>query len=242
MCAHLLSISPIINEIGTVREGLAMNEITHSRRNDGFVLISDSLIGGVWKFDINTGKHELVIKDASLAGPTNRTELTAFGINGLRVQNDMLSYCNSGAQTFWKMQLHPNATSAGPAKIITSNIACDDFALDPHGIIAYVASPRNALVRLDTRIGAQLVVAGTFNESSSNNLSASSARFGTGYRDRGVCTLQRTVGRLLGRRKVVRGSVELTSEGLRKSDMAVGKESAGGEGARFLSYFHHKCH
>ncbi|KAL8757772.1 MAG: hypothetical protein Q9199_001984 [Rusavskia elegans] len=176
------------------------------------------------------------------AGPTNRTEFTAFGINGLRVQNNMLFYCNSGAQTLRKMQLHANVTSAGPAKLITSNIACDDFALDPHGIIAYVASPRSALIRLDTRIGAQLVVAGAFNESSSNNLSASSARFGTGNRDRGVCTLQRTVGHLLGRRKVVRGLVELTSKGLRKRDMATGKESEGGEGARFLSDFHHKCH
>ena len=55
--------------------------------------------------------------------------------------------------------------------------------LDPWGF-AYVASPRNALIQLDTRTGAQLVVAGTFNESISDIISASSARFGVGDSDR----------------------------------------------------------
>lgn len=96
---------PIINEIGTARDGLAMNGMTHLRRNDGFVLITDSLVSGVWKFDINNGKYELIIKDASMTRPANRTEFAAFGINGLRVQDDTLFYCNSGAQTFWKMHL-----------------------------------------------------------------------------------------------------------------------------------------
>ena len=67
--------------------------------------------------------------------------------------------------------------------LITTGIACDDFALDPWGF-AYVASPRNALIKLDTRTGAQLVVAGTFNESASDIISASSARFGVGDSDR----------------------------------------------------------
>ena len=47
-----------------------------------------------------------------------------------------------------------------------------------------MASPRNALIRLDTRTGSQLIVAGDFNQSSSNIISASSARFGVGDSDR----------------------------------------------------------
>ena len=47
-----------------------------------------------------------------------------------------------------------------------------------------MASPRNALIKLDTRTGAQLVVAGTFNQSGSDIVSASSARFGVGDSDR----------------------------------------------------------
>lgn len=47
-----------------------------------------------------------------------------------------------------------------------------------------MASPRNVLIRLNTRTGAQLVVAGTFADSSSDIISASSARFGKGDSDR----------------------------------------------------------
>ena len=47
-----------------------------------------------------------------------------------------------------------------------------------------MASPRNALIRLDTRTGSQLVVAGDFNQSSSDIISASSAQFGVGDSDR----------------------------------------------------------
>ena len=47
-----------------------------------------------------------------------------------------------------------------------------------------MASPSNALIKLDTRIGAQLVMAGTFNESDSDIISASSVRFGRVDSDR----------------------------------------------------------
>ena len=67
--------------------------------------------------------------------------------------------------------------------LVTSGLSCDDFALDPWGI-AYVASPSNALIRVDTRTGAQLVVAGTFDDTVSDIISASSVRFGTGVSDR----------------------------------------------------------
>ena len=46
-----------------------------------------------------------------------------------------------------------------------------------------MASPRNTLIRLDTRTGAQLVVAGTFANSSSDIIGASSASFGKGDSD-----------------------------------------------------------
>ncbi|KAL8840869.1 MAG: hypothetical protein Q9170_001133 [Blastenia crenularia] len=196
--------TPIIKEVGRVHEGIAMNGMTHIHQSDDFVLISDSLVGGVWKVHIKTGKHELVIKDASMDGPANETDFSAYGINGLRVKNNVLFYCNSGAQTFWKMPLHANATTAGPASLITSDIACDDFAIDDHDN-AYVASPRNALIRLDTRTGAQLVVAGTFNKSSSDILSATSARFGIGKWDRGSVYLTTNGGAFVGAPKGSQG-------------------------------------
>ncbi len=49
--------------------------------------------------------------------------------------------------------------------------------------IAYVASPSNALIRVDTKTGTQLVVAGSFNNTNSTIVSASSVQFGRGPSD-----------------------------------------------------------
>ena len=94
---------PVIKEIGTIPSALLLNGITRLRSKDNFVLISDTLLGGVWKFYVDTGKSQLVIKDPSMLGPANQTAFAAFGINGLRTQNRTLFYCNSGAQAFYKM-------------------------------------------------------------------------------------------------------------------------------------------
>ncbi|KAI4194338.1 MAG: hypothetical protein LQ350_007829 [Teloschistes chrysophthalmus] len=177
-----IATPPKVKEIGSIPSSLGLNGMTHLRKSDRFVLIADTLLGAVWKFDIDTGKYNLMIKDSSMAGPPDKTEFAAYGINGLRAQNRTLFYCNSGVQTFYKMKIHEDGSSAGNASLITSGIACDDFALDPWGF-AYVASPRNALIRLDTRTGAQLVVAGDFNQDTSEIRSASSARFGVSDSD-----------------------------------------------------------
>ena len=94
---------PTVKEIGVLGSALLPNGMTCIRRSDDFVLIADTILGGVWKFYVDSGESRLIIKDPSMAGLPNRTEFAAFGINGLRVQNKNLFYCNSGAQTFYKM-------------------------------------------------------------------------------------------------------------------------------------------
>jgi len=49
-----------------------------------------------------------------------------------------------------------------------------------------VASPPNALIRVDTRTGSQLVVAGTFEGTVSDIIGASSAQFGRAASDRTI--------------------------------------------------------
>lgn len=94
---------PVIKEIGSIPFALALNGMTYIHRSDKFVLIADTLLGGVWKFDVETGKSDLIIQDSSMEGPKNKTAFAAFGINGLRTQNQTLFYTNSGAQTMYRM-------------------------------------------------------------------------------------------------------------------------------------------
>jgi len=98
-----VSTPPQIKKIGSVPSALLLNGMTRLRRTDNFVLVADALLGGVWRFNIDTGRADLVIHDPSMAGPANKTDFAAFGINGIRTQNGTLFYCNSGAQSFYKM-------------------------------------------------------------------------------------------------------------------------------------------
>ncbi|KAL8822300.1 MAG: hypothetical protein Q9191_006966, partial [Dirinaria sp. TL-2023a] len=176
---------PVIREVASVPSAALLNGMAAIRRSDRFVLVADTLLGGVWKVHVDTGKSELIIKDPSMTGPANQTAFAAFvffthhlptlfarasstserrgqGPKASKREKNHLSLTFSPAT-----QLHADGSSAGSAKLVTSGIACDDFALDPQGF-AYVASPRNALIKLDTATGAQLVVAGTFNRSTSD--------------------------------------------------------------------------
>jgi len=106
---------PVIKEIGSTPSALVLNGMTYLDRSDNFVLAADSLLGGVWKFYVDSGRSELIIKDPSMAGPPNKTEYAGYGINGLRTQNGTLFYCNSGAQSFYKML------------VCTSSVFCQSF-------------------------------------------------------------------------------------------------------------------
>lgn len=93
----------VVKEIGSTPSALLLNGMTYLRRSDNFVLVADSLLGGVWKFFVDTGEYHLIIKDPSMVGPPNTIQIAALGINGLRTQNNTLFYCNSGTQTFYRM-------------------------------------------------------------------------------------------------------------------------------------------
>ena len=101
---------PIIKEVGTVAGEL--NGMTYLSRKDNFILSADSSLGGVWRIFVDSGKSDLVIKDPTMAGPPNQTQFAGLGINGLRTQNRTLFYCNSGAQTFYKMPVSLLISSA----------------------------------------------------------------------------------------------------------------------------------
>lgn len=94
---------PNITEIGTLTDAASINGVTYLDRSDNFLLCADSILGGVWKFNVDTGESEMSIKDDSMAGPANNSSFAGLGINGLRTQNRTLFYCNSGAQAFYKM-------------------------------------------------------------------------------------------------------------------------------------------
>ena len=94
---------PEIKRIGSIPNAKALNGMTYLSQADDFVLIADTELGGVWRFNVWTGSSDLVIKDPTMLGPANKSAFAGFGINGLRTQNQTLFYTNSGAQTMYKL-------------------------------------------------------------------------------------------------------------------------------------------
>ena len=98
---------PVIKEIGKLPPTSSVNGMTHLGKNDDFVLVADTQLGGVWKFDIKNGNASLIIQDLSMKGPPNEISFRAFGINGIRIQNQTLFYTNSGKQTMSRIAVSP---------------------------------------------------------------------------------------------------------------------------------------
>ena len=203
-----VSTPPVVREVAHLPSSVALNGMTHMAEGDDFVLTADSTLGGIWKTNVETGNSTIIIKDPTMNPLPNTVGVAAYAVNGIRVQNNTLYYTNSGAQTLHRMpvilpspfstlptclrnssdsrlflQLHPDGSSAGPAGLIASPIYADDFAIDQWGFL-YMASPANALLRVDSRTGQQTVLAGNFNSSTSDIVGPTSVRFGRGVSDR----------------------------------------------------------
>ena len=98
-----ISIPPVIKNVANLTSAGGPNGMTHIRKTDDFVLIAETILGGVWKTNFVTGESTLIIQDPTMKGPPNTTGPAAYGINGVRVHNDTLFYTNSGTQALYRM-------------------------------------------------------------------------------------------------------------------------------------------
>jgi sugar lactone lactonase YvrE len=103
-----------------------------------------------------------------------------LGINGIRVQNQMVYFSNSAKQTFGRVSIDIHGSVKGRveilAKVISPDRAYDDFALDQKGS-AWIATHSNSINRVVTD-GNQTVVAG--GGASTELVEPTSAVFGRG--------------------------------------------------------------
>ncbi len=81
---------PVIKKSGWIPGAAGPNGMTHLRQTDDFVLIAETFLGGVWKFNVVAGQSSLIIQDPSMEGPTNKAQQAGYGINGVRAQNGTL--------------------------------------------------------------------------------------------------------------------------------------------------------
>jgi hypothetical protein len=154
--------APTITKITDVAQGALLNGMTamrsHGRTTD--VLISDSVLGVVFRVDVLSGEYAVVLDDALMKYIPGGVPV---GINGLHVRDKVLYFINSSQGLFAKVPIHTNGTAAGDFVVVARNGPGDDFTLDKHGN-AFVAQNTGDALQLITPAGDVKVLAGSVNE------------------------------------------------------------------------------
>ncbi|KAL2829428.1 hypothetical protein BDW59DRAFT_178403 [Aspergillus cavernicola] len=120
------------------------------------VFTTDTLVGGVYRIDLQTGTADKVLSGDSF-GP---------GVNGLRYDEPYLYYTNTNEGVFGRVEVDPiTGAPAGEAEVLVSGeilVGVDDFALAYWTEAAFVANfYKNTLVRVNINEGtAEVVVEG----------------------------------------------------------------------------------
>ena len=168
---------PTVKLITTMPDAGGLNGMTALNGFSGNVLIADSTLGGIWKVDVATGSHSMVIQDSHFAN----TVTGSLGINGLRMFEGSLYFTNSVLGTYGRLPITSAGAAAGTVDILsrspsTSDIY-DDLDLSSAGN-AWITTHSNAVTEV-TAGGTQTNMTGNGN----SFLQPTSARFGRGAED-----------------------------------------------------------
>ncbi|KAH8892577.1 calcium-dependent phosphotriesterase [Thozetella sp. PMI_491] len=121
------------------------------------VLVSDSVLGGIWRVDTKLGSADKILQDPSFA-PTN----TSIGINGLKIWNEYLYYATTATGIIGRVAISKDGFQNGPLEVVAqlnnTSQSFDDFSIDKHGTI-YAAVHPNA-VECIFQDGRQVVLTG----------------------------------------------------------------------------------
>ena len=109
------------------------NGLTLLSKEEGTILIADSIAGVVWRVNVHTGKYYIAIDHPALKPiPTAHP---AFGVNGLKVVGSDLFFSSTNQGLFGKFPISlTDATPRGPPTVISNmTAAADDFDIGPDG-------------------------------------------------------------------------------------------------------------
>ena len=168
---NMNTAEPTVKLITKIPEAEGLNGATALNGfSTGTVLIADSIAGGIWKVDVNTGAYSKIIENAALNPPT----ATSFGINGLRMSGNSLYFSNSGQGTIGRIPVNGDGSAAGAVEILanatSSSFKYDDLDIDSEGNV-WVATHPGSINKV-TPEGVQSNMTGFANPTS--------ARFGKG--------------------------------------------------------------
>lgn len=130
--------------IKTITEASNLNGL--ATLDNSTVLVADAGKGSVYRFDVNTGAYAEAIKDPTMA-PSGGIP---FGIDGIRVLDNVLWYTNIFRNSFHKVTIDPvSAKAVGSVTTLWTNLMGDDLCIGPNKKIYVTTNGRNSLVEVD---------------------------------------------------------------------------------------------
>ncbi|KAK1751458.1 hypothetical protein QBC47DRAFT_351619 [Echria macrotheca] len=110
------------------------------------LLVADAGKGLVYRFDVNTGAYSEAIKDATMA-PSGGIP---FGIDGIKVKDNVVWYTNIFKNSFHKVPIDPvTAKPTGAVTTLWTNLMGDDLCFGPNGKIYVATNSKGTLVEVD---------------------------------------------------------------------------------------------
>ncbi|KAL1801104.1 hypothetical protein ACET3X_001446 [Alternaria dauci] len=171
-----------VSEIEALPEASLLNGMTTLDRKRGTVLISDSVLGLVWRLNVWTGKYDAVLEDETMKPAEGA--FIVLGINGIKIFDGYLYYINALKGLFCRVKIDTSTGEAtGPYETLQTNLPGDDFAMSADGVAFVTDNGGNTLTRVDADGSRSLIVGGL---NSTVVAGATAAAFGRTWRDQGV--------------------------------------------------------
>jgi hypothetical protein len=151
-----------VSKLVDIKEAVFLNGATRLDAASKTLLITDSVLGGVWEVDVKTGIYKLGLQIPELARPGVTQQ--PVGVNGIKVHDGYLYFTNSGKGTLGRVPVNTvSGAVTGPAELLTTGIQPDDFTVGKDGSAWIAQSAINTLSVL-LKNGTVVDVLGSANE------------------------------------------------------------------------------
>lgn len=133
------------------------------------LLITDSVVGGIWAVDLATGANSLALQDNTMIAPADAT--FAVGIDGFRIKGNYLYYTVFAGGILRRIKVeYPSAANltAGTAtlkqiaveELANTGGSFDDLDVAADGTVYVTTNPENTVVKVAAAGGKPTLVAG----------------------------------------------------------------------------------
>ena len=156
-----LSTVPAVRHLGRIQDAGTLDGMTPLEGAAGQVLITDSRLGLIYRFDTLTGAHEVVLQDDTMSANMDLGLLV--GINGLKTYHGYLYYNNSPRRLLCRVGIDTSTGQAtGSYETVSAGGLADDIILGRDGT-CYLAGLEDNVVQRVLPNGTRETIAGSLN-------------------------------------------------------------------------------